>query len=295
MLAPFRRFVRVKAFTPVSNKYLLLRNTLSSTSSAGGNKKISKVEQGGLLVIDVQDATVEIVSGWQDYCDIVSDGPPITILEDIDSNTLTITDKNFRGGIPSKPCSIIVNVPEMFNCNVNARSLNLHLRNKLMGDLHIRCETGSITVDKVRGTSLVFDCGNSDIHVNTLLEGNIVMACKSLEAKMLNGENVNITASERLDMEAMYIEDASLTSIGGDVRVGLMRGHVDIDASAGGVVVNGIDGSFQITSGVGDIALQINKIVSKKDRMLSYANAINGNIMVTVDPEMKANLICQSS
>ena len=298
MLTPFQRFVRFKPFShfsAVSKKYLLSRNTLLFSTSAGATKKISGIEQGGLLVIDVQDATVEIVSGWQDYCDIESNGPSITILEDTESNTLTITDKNFRGGIPSQPCNVIVNVPEMFNCNVNARSLNLHLRNKLLGDLHIRCDTGSITVDKVRGSNLLFDCGNSDIHVKTLLEGNVVMACKSLEAKMLNGENVSVNALERLDIEAMYIEDASLSSTGGDIRVGLMRGHVDIDASAGGVVVNGIDGSFQITAGVSDITLQINKIVSKKDRTSSYATAVNGNIMVTVDPEMKSNLLCQSS
>ena len=298
MLTSCQRFIRFQAFSRVSvvkNKYLLPRHTLSFSSLAGGNKKISGVEQGGLLVIDVQDATVEIVSGWQDHCDIESDGRSITILEDMESNTLTITDKNFRGGIPNQPCNVIVHVPEMFNCNVYARSLNLHLRNKLLGDLHINCETGSITVDKVRGSNLIFDCGTSDIQVKTLLEGNVDMICKSLEAKMLNGENVHVHASERLDIEAMYIEDATLISTGGNVRVGLLRGHVDIDASAGGVVMNGIDGSFQITAGVGDIALQINKIVSKKDRLSSHATAVNGNVMVTVDPEMKANLICQSS
>lgn len=242
-------------------------------------------------MVDVHNATVEIVSGWQDHCDIETEGPSVTILEDFHSNTLTITDTNIRGGVSSQPCNITVTVPEMFNCSIQAHSLNLRVRNKLLGDFSVRCEEGSIAVDKMRGLNLLFDCKNSDITVNTLLEGNVAMACKSLQGKMLNGEDVRLEASDSVSIEAMYAEVVSLRC-GGPVRVGLLRGHADVDC--GSAVINGIDGSFQITAATGNISLQINKIMAKDGRT-SFAKSSVGNVTVTVDPELVANLTCESA
>ena len=270
----------------------------SSSTSSGGvvTKRASLIHQNGLLVVDVHDANVEIVTAWQDHCEVDSHGPPVTVLEDLSSNTLTVTDVNFRGGVPTQACNITVTVPEMFNCSVHGRALSLRVRNKLMGDFSVRCEAGSsITIDKMRGLNLVFDAAGADVVVKTLLEGNVSMVCKSLDAKMVNGESVRVDGRERVSVEAMYAEDAAVRCTGsGGVRVGLMRGHINVESAAGGVSVHGLDGSFHVSALAGDISLAINKINATQDGHGSVATAVAGSIQATVDPEMVAALTCQS-
>jgi len=257
-------------------------------------KRTSQIQQNGSLVVDVHDAHVEIVTAWQDHCEVESHGPPVTVLEDTVSNTLTVTDVNFRGGVPTQPCHVTVTVPEMFNCEVHGRAVNLRVRNKLLGDFYVKCEEGSsITVDKMRGMNLVFDAADADVTVRTLLEGNVAMVCKSLDAKMVNGETVRVDSDGRVSVEAMYAEDATMRcrgNGGGGVRIGLMRGSLDVECAVGDVSVHGIDGCFRVAALSGHVTLGINKI----NAQAGQATATAGNIHATVDPEMVAALTCKS-
>lgn len=58
----------------------------------------------------------------------------------------------------------------------------------------------------------------------------------------------------------------------------------------GDVSIMGVDGSFEIDVGKGNIKLQVNKLNSSSSKQLSTATTLDGNIHTTVDPEVKLNL-----
>jgi hypothetical protein len=63
--------------------------------------------------------------------------------------------------------------------------------------------------------------------VRKLLEGNSVIRCGSLTAKMINGDKVELNSGGTTSVEAMYAKDASIVS-GGGITLGLMQGHLQV-------------------------------------------------------------------
>ena len=67
-----------------------------------------------------------------------------------------------------------------------------------------------------------------DITVNKLLEGTSTIKCKSLAAQMINGESVNLSATNFINVKAMYSLESSVSAIKGDITVGLMQGNTKV-------------------------------------------------------------------
>ena len=67
-----------------------------------------------------------------------------------------------------------------------------------------------------------------DVKVNTLLEGSSFIKCKSLKAKMINGETIKLTTAGSTDVGAIYGQETFISNIKGDVHVGLMQGNIKV-------------------------------------------------------------------
>ena len=66
--------------------------------------------------------------------------------------------------------------------------------------------------------------------MNKLIEGNILNICvNSINAKMINGENLSISSDNILEVEAIYAKQASL-NCRQDVKVGLLKGNVNVSS-----------------------------------------------------------------
>ena len=64
--------------------------------------------------------------------------------------------------------------------------------------------------------------------VNKLLEGSSINDSKSLKAKMINGESVQLKAMGSINVGAMYSLESALRTTKGDVHVGLMQGNTKV-------------------------------------------------------------------
>lgn len=86
------------------------------------------------------------------------------------------------------------------------------------------------TVNKsVRFLTISDNFSVGDVIVNKLLEGSSVVQCKSLKAKMINGENVELVAAESIEVGAMYSLQSAITSATkGNVDLGLMQGNTKV-------------------------------------------------------------------
>jgi hypothetical protein len=77
-----------------------------------------------------------------------------------------------------------------------------------------------------------FECNlflpTGDVVVNKLLEGSSIIESKSLKAKMINGENVQLRAVGSINVGAMYSLESALRTTKGDVHVGLMQGNTKV-------------------------------------------------------------------
>lgn len=58
------------------------------------------------------------------------------------------------------------------------------------------------------------------------MEGNAFVQCRSFDAKMVNGDKLDINA-EKVNIEAIYGEDTWITA-SDDITVGLMRGSIEV-------------------------------------------------------------------
>jgi hypothetical protein len=161
------------------------------------------VQQGGTLIIDLlqsKNANVEITSAWQDYCEVeydskMVDNSPYTLSEDLDEQTLTIV------AISETNDAIKIKIPELFDVSICADHLDLSVKNKVLGDFSVTSTGGTVTVDKLRGTNLIFDCPSSNVNVKKLLEGNCLVDCNVLTAKMINGDKVHLKAFDKISVE----------------------------------------------------------------------------------------------
>lgn len=66
----------------------------------------------------------------------------------------------------------------------------------------------------------------ADLTIKKLLEGNSIIQCRSLQAKMINGDSIDVSASV-VDIDAVY---GALTNIesADNITLGLMRGQLEV-------------------------------------------------------------------
>ena len=103
----------------------------------------------------------------------------------------------------SPDTSLHLCLPEMFDVKLVAHSLNLRTVNKSHGNFEVSCSEGVLELDKVRGNAMTLHCGSADITVKKLLEGNSSVRCRSFDAKMVNGDEVNILCEGDMNIGAI--------------------------------------------------------------------------------------------
>lgn len=274
----------------------------SNSSSANENESASQrhlaISQGGRIILDFSEAAaakINITSKWQDHCQISDESHHslYQIAVGKSSNSCEICYKDgdelaYKGDSPEKVPFFDIIVPEIVNLTIVANDLDLNIKNKVMGDIDIMCSSGKINMDKIRGESLNFNCGQADIKVSKLLEGTSSIACRSFYGKMVNGENIKIISMQDVTIEAMYGDSSSINCMR-NVHIDIAKGVTNINAN-GAITIKGIDGKFDARS-QGKIDIQVNKLSPGSS---SCAISSSSTVSAKIDPELTLQLDCKS-
>mmetsp|Transcript_9578 Transcript_9578/g.15912 ORF Transcript_9578/g.15912 Transcript_9578/m.15912 type:complete len:493 (+) Transcript_9578:62-1540(+) len=273
----------------MNRSFQLIQKRLLATQTY----RTSFVKQGGFLNLNLHMfehhcCPVTIISQWQDHCDLSFDEDyyHMDFDEDQTAETLNITPKLLKG-TGSRASKFTVTVPEYFNVAIDGINLDLSMINKIQGDVSVRCHSGVITVDKLRGHVIEMLCGEGDITVKKLIEGNSCIRSRSLDAKMINGDEIDVRASH-VSIEAIYGAKTHIAATE-NITVGLSRGHIEAMSEGGNVSISGIDGSFAAQALRGSIRVQLNKLHGP-----SLAEAARGHIVAVIDPELQGSISCMS-
>ena len=257
------------------------------------------IRQGGNLVIDFSNSNsgevrrVEVVSQWQDHCDISYDGD-VSHEVDVEGQVLSVKE----GSSPSSSSVVRVVTPETINVFVRGDTLDLKLQNKMEGDIHIACEKGAVRVDKIRGMSISFECGEASLESTKLVEGDTVnIVCGDFYGKMVNGENVSIKSGGPggVSIKAVYANRFAITAAS-DVQIDLLNGESHVVSEHGTVKMANVDGAFNVEAREGNINLQVNKLMRGSSEHTvggSRVTATKGGIQISVDPEVRATVDAQ--
>lgn len=237
----------------------------------------------------VSDITIS--SHWQESCELeyeISGDQQLLVtgLDDGSSSTVLALPE----GRLHEHVKMSLKVPEYLNLRIDAQHISLSQTSKIQGDFTLICDSGNVSIDKLRGSNLKIDSGTADITVKKLLEGNSIVKANSLIAKMVNGDFVDIATTESVEIEAMYSKYAHIAAQK-NITLAMVHGYIKTEAATGNIHVNGLDGSFDLLSHNGDINIQINKLDTTK--WISQAVASVGHIVVAVDPEVVASVQCK--
>jgi DUF4097 and DUF4098 domain-containing protein YvlB len=242
------------------------------------------IKQGGTLDINFSQSllsNITITSGWRDHVEI--ENCNVKVVHDKVNNTLIITN-NDKGIVND----MNIRIPEVFNLELQTDNANVNLRNKIHGDVAIKLNSGNISLDKVRGSNINLLAGQGNVTITKLLEGNIKLDANKLKAKMVNGDIIELSVIDNIDIEAMYAKKSFLKAIN-DTNIGIIHGQTKVICQSGNVTIGGLDGSFDILANEGNINLQLNKV-----KLNSGALANKGRISVSVDPEIVTDVYLKS-
>ena len=272
-----------------SSRALIVNKTFST--------KTFKITQGGNLFFDFNNISVSniiLCTAWQDHVDInVVDSKShcdVKFEENVVDNLLVISDSE-QNTLQQSKIDIAVTCPELCNITINARQLSLNVRNKLHGDVNVTCAGGTISLDKIRGHKLNFNCGNTDIVIHKLIEGNInVQRCKNFNSKLVNGDIINVECTERIKVGAVYSKNATFCSKS-SIEIDSTHGVCKLQNSNEDIKVNSLDGSCDILSESGNIFIHINKIDHNSNSTLVSKK---GNTNVNIDAAVNTKFLLKS-
>lgn len=183
-------------------------------SSSSSKTSFSGVPQGkpGPGRTRASSPIIVIESKWQDHVDIEHRADreicEVYFDEQVETCTLEIIGKKSSARKASESAQedmyILATVPELINITLIGDNVDLTLKNKIHGDLNIQTLCGNITIDKIRGSNINIETAKGNVTVNKLMEGNVTIESQKLNAKMLNGDIVELKCTESIDIEAMY-------------------------------------------------------------------------------------------
>ena len=300
-----------------------------------GTRKNLPILQDGQLVLDLSHHNsdtrstrthstttcydVQITTGWQEHVDlehcdeahfevdVSQEHQYVHIVTSLESESDDHSDK---------PIKLHVVCPERFNVDIRACSnsiLNLHMENKLEGDVSVSCSQGKVKLDKIRGVNITANCGNASIESRSLIEGaTVVLTGKQLKTKKLNGEAVHVSMERGVDIGSIYCQGgmANVMNTGiGNVNIDLFNGILQLRNSDGNVRVANLDGWFDVETRSGHVDLQINQLTRRNvvlddddddvdsghSSLGCRAMTSDGNLAVAVDPNIRASILALST
>lgn len=185
---------------------------------------------------------------------------------------------------------LLLRAPTMLDVTVScgaAVAADVTLRGKLEGDVAVSAPRGGVTVDKVRGTSVMLVTAPAGaLRVGALLEtGTATLRCGSFAGAKVLGERVALTArSGPVTVDAAYVRQlevdvqaptddalAAAAATAGTpssaaapgagataaIRVGTLHGSARLSASHGGIDVGGLTGALDATAPAGSVRLHV--------------------------------------
>jgi hypothetical protein len=238
---------------------------------------------------------VEIASSWQDHCDIETDNDHVQydLAESTNQNVLSIglrAASALNNPLGTSGPDLKVTIPEMFGLEIvanDACELHLSLRNKMQGDAYISFVRGSLEIDKLRGESLSIKAKSAPVLIRKLIEGGIDMECSSLDAKMVNGDDINIKSAGSISIGALYCKRSNLSTTKGPAKLGVTTGAIELATKAGSIHVGGVDGSLTALAIGGDVVAQFNKL---NPDVLSSLRANGGSVRAGINPAIPVRI-----
>ncbi len=250
------------------------------------------IHQGGNIRLNLgslKNGSVRIKSSWQDHVNLTADEGVFDVQMNEEEQKLIVSRK--RGVSADVEGVIDIVTPEVINLNIMGQNTNIHIKNKIEGDVMIQCESGDIQMDKVRGKSITIESNDANISSRKLIEGaDVFIKGGKIRAKMINGDNVNVFSESSIDVGAMYTRLLTMKSKK-DTTLGLMNGNAYVTSSTGSVTMNNIDGWFDISAN-NIVNLQVNKLSRHPSSALGCRVLTKGSVFASVDPEVKASVDC---
>ena len=103
------------------------------------------------------------------------------------------------------------------------------MENKVQGNVSIETSGGSVILDKVRGENIDLDIGDATLNVKKVIEASALnVSCSKLDAKMINGDMIDVKCMGEIQVGAMYSKEARLVSGRGATIHGL-HGNLKVD------------------------------------------------------------------
>ena len=212
-----------------------------TTASTAVVQNLESVHQGGSIFLDATNtgnntitATVRIRTVWQDHCEVhwhseeqKKSGAVSVAREDDGFAHIIFNDSKQLQA--EQDYKIDLRVPEIINIYVKGANMNLEMENKVQGDVSIETSGGSVILDKVRGENIDLDIGDATLNVKKVIEASALnVSCSKLDAKMINGDMIDVKCMGEIQVGAMYSKEARLVSGRGATIHGL-HGNLKVD------------------------------------------------------------------
>lgn len=282
------RFLRLlpARINTTSSRAFIIKKTFSSESF--------NISQGGNIFFDFSDVSISnitLCTLWQDHIEVENkSNSNVKFEENIIDNILTISTPEKQTQVSS--IDLVVKCPELCNITINARELNLIVNNKLHGDANITCVGGIISLDKIRGHNLNFNCDDAKIIVHKLIEGNInVKGCNSFNGKLVNGDLINVDCAGNVTVGAVYSKSANFYAES-NIDIGSIHGVCKLQNSKEDINVKSLEGSFDIIAGSGNIFIHISKLDHNRNSTLFSKK---GNTNVNIDSAVNTKFALEST
>lgn len=178
-----------------------------TTLGAGGATKVS-AETG--------DARVEVRPLWSDRCEVwaadASGAAPETVVSCVeqpaggDGSRAVLVDGRGLGS----SATLVLGPPQASAVAVTTRRGSVALLDKIEGNVVVTTESGDVAVSKARGDSIQLLSARGRVQSRSLLEGNLRLFGRSVDAKKLLAYDAEIVADDSIRIEALYATVANL-------------------------------------------------------------------------------------
>lgn len=204
-------------------------------------QNLGSVHQGGSIFLDATNMSsevsathVRITSVWQDHCEVhwrseeEKNSGAVTVTEGDDGSAYITFDGSKQLQHEHKS-AIDIRVPEIVNIYIRGVHMNLEMKNKIQGDVSIDTQKGSVALDKVRGENIDLLIGDATLNVKKVIEASALnIRCSKLDAKMINGDFIDVNCTGGVQLGAMYSKEARLVSSKG-VNLRGLHGNVQVN------------------------------------------------------------------
>lgn len=193
------------------------------------------------------------------------------------------------------PYHLRVMIPTYFDLNVQLKTGDIHVHDKVEGNLQVLTTGGSssVRIHKLRGPDVEICSGSGGgVRVGSAVEGRLKISggVDGVQGKLFMGPTADIETPGTVDVAAFYCAQAEvLSSDGGDVVLGTVQGSCDVTATRGRVEAGSVTGSLRATAG-GAGGIKAHFDVLSGHNVLEATDSVSGNVSVSIAAPVTVNL-----